>query len=144
MKNFGQLERLGLNRSRISDLSNIGSDWLLSLNLIDCEQVVDLNPLARFSRLQKLFLRGTNVSVVSALASLKNLEDLDLGFTNVSDISPLANHPELESLNLVDTEVRDLSPLVSCPKLKSLRLPADPTDDSLEKLKSKLGIRLNG
>ena len=144
LKNFGQLERLGLNRSRISDLSNIGSDWLLSLNLIDCEQVVDLNPLARFSRLQKLCLRGTNVSVVSALASLKNLEDLDLGFTKVSDISPLANHPELESLNLVDTEVRDLSPLVSCPKLKSLRLPADPTDDSLEKLKSKLGIRLNG
>ena len=85
-KLFGErVERVGLSRTQVSDLS----------------------PLAKLKSLNQLHLDNTQVSDLSPLAELKSLEVLYLHIMQVSDLSPLAELKSLRRLVLKNTQVSD-------------------------------------
>ena len=68
-------------------------------------QVTDVTPLARLTKLEELFLDDTHVRDVTPLAALKKLRILQLEGTRVKDVTPLAGLTRLQLLDLRDTQV---------------------------------------
>lgn len=96
------------------------TDMLLLTSLIAHESAItNLTGLEFAANLQKLELRGNQISDISPLAGLINIEWLELFENQISDISALSDLTRLEYLWLYRNEISDISPLS---KLKSLRL----------------------
>ena len=68
--------------------------------------------IGSLTALNRLDLRGTQVSDISALSNLTALSSLDLKGTQVSDILALSGLTALNRLELSGTQVSDLSPLL--------------------------------
>ncbi len=119
---FGPNGGLGVERTRLTDLSALaGLTALQSLDLTGT-QVVDLSALAGLTTLQSLSVMDTPVADLSALAGLTALQSLDLMHTPVVDLSVLAGLTALQRLDLYGTQVADLSALAGLTALQSLAI----------------------
>ncbi len=126
---FGPNGGLGIERTRLTDLSALaGLTALQSLDLWGTP-VVDLSVLAGLTALQRLDLYGTQVADLSALAGLTALQSLAIGDTLVADLSVLTGLTALQSLDLWGTPVTDLSALAGLTALQSLDLGGTPVTD---------------
>jgi hypothetical protein len=114
-----ELRFLSISHTQIGDLSPLTNLHNLETINFSRTNVSDLSPLAKH-RLKRVWMRGTEVSDISALAGMDSLILLDLYKTKVSDIAPLSTAKNLETLSLNWTEVADVEPLVGLKKLKSL------------------------
>lgn len=99
-----------------------------NLNLIR-KNIVDLQPLVRFTGLRELLLSANPLEDISPLAALSSLNTLYISKTNVRDISPLAPLKELKKLSISDTPVASLEVLQQLPKLKSLNIEKTEVSD---------------
>ncbi|MBE9226377.1 leucine-rich repeat domain-containing protein [Phormidium sp. LEGE 05292] len=95
-------------------------------------QLTDLRPLASFTHLTSLDLRGafkdqdrSKLSDISILSTFTNLTELNLSSNSITDLSPLSTLTELRELNLSRNFITDLTPLKALKNLTVLSLSGD-------------------
>ncbi len=115
-----KLRRLNLERTRISDLTEIGKMPQLKFLELNRTRVRDLGPLSACAKLAELGLDATDVDDLRPLASLARLSGLGLNDTRVHDLSPLADHTQLTALALDNAPVADLGPIAGLTNLTGL------------------------
>jgi hypothetical protein len=122
------LKSLIIGGPGVKDLSALGGApaGLEELSLFMCEELVDVNDLARFSGLKTLILTGSEkVLDLSGLAGLKQLQWVGLPpeISQEQFAAFLAAHPNLRILEMVNCEnVTDLAPLRDLTNLEGLIL----------------------
>ena len=90
----------------------------LTLSGDDFSDLAVLPPdIGSLTALNRLDLKGTPVSDISALSGLEGLQYLDLSHTEVNDISALSGLTALRVLDLTGTQVSDLSPVLPLTQL---------------------------
>jgi hypothetical protein len=116
------LQRLGLDRTRVTDLAPLAGLKALKTLGLEGTRVTDLAPLAELTALQALWLNSTKVTDLAPLAGLTALQHLWLDGTGVTDLAPLAGLTALQGLWLDGTRVTDLAPLAGLTALQNLGL----------------------
>ncbi len=114
----------------IADLTGLGYCTHLTQAWLRGNQIGDVSPLARLTRLTWLDL-GWNLQIgeISALANLTSLRGLWIGFSQISDISSLASLTRLITLALWGNQIRDISALAGLTSLTSLDLGRNQISD---------------
>ena len=105
-----QLEELYISTEGISDITSI-------------------TPVANFTALKDLALRGFRISDISALARLTELNYLSLDSNDISDISPLAGLTNLTALEINDNKISDVSPLAGLTNLTEIEISDNKISD---------------
>jgi len=90
---------------------------LKSLNLSGNAYLQQLEPIAKLSLLEQLWLAQTEITNLAPLSNLVFLESLDISDTRISDLSPLSNLKSLETINISRTRVESLVPLLELDNL---------------------------
>ena len=112
LANLENLESLVISHNEITDISPVaGLVKLETLILSFNSELANISDLSNMENLQRLELRGTNISDLSSLAELYNLERLDLEDANISDITLLSAVTNLTELFLGNNSVVDISPI---------------------------------
>jgi Leucine-rich repeat (LRR) protein len=106
----------------IRDLSGLERCTKLQFLFLAGSQASDLTPLAKLERLESLTISMSKVRDVTPLAGLTNLQYLDLSGNEISDLKPLAKLTMLKDLNLSGNRIADLAPLAGLTALQSLTL----------------------
>jgi internalin A len=119
---------------------------LKELFLGPSEQLDDLSPIARATKLESLRASINQVRDISPLSGMTKLDRLDLGRTQVSDLKPLSEMTVLTELQLDDTPVEDLKPLEKLTKLERLSIQRTRVKDVsvLKNLKSLKFLYVSG
>lgn len=116
--------------NEITDLTPIAKlTKLRTLDLYGCADLSDLKPLSGLTDLTWLRIAGTrSLNDLSPLVSLTQLDWLDLNSCKgLADVSPLAELPSLKTLGLAYCrEVTDVSALFSAPSLKRVEITTCP------------------
>jgi hypothetical protein len=122
LSELNSLERLVIDRTKVSDLSPISS--LVNLVELDARgcPIPTIPPLCNLKALKKLNLRNTVISDLSSLGELEGLEELNLRNTKISDLTPLRRLRQLRWLQLQGTAVTDIRPLADLEALEVLFL----------------------
>lgn len=125
----------GSERLSLSDLTDlerlppeIGDLPTLALLGLENTRVTDLSALRTLKGLRELVLAGAEVSDIAPLAGLSGLQTLDLDNTQVNDIAPLAGLSGLQTLWLSNTQVSGIAPLAGLERLLLDRLPLKTED----------------
>lgn len=116
--------------NEITDLTPIAKlTKLKTLDLYGCADLSDLKPLSGLTDLTWLRIAGTqSLNDLSPLVSLTKLDWLDFNTCKgLADVSPLAKLPSLKTLGLAYCrEVTDVSALFSAPSLKRVEITTCP------------------
>jgi len=102
---IGQVQRLHLGSSGISNLASLASLTQLRQLSFSNSIVSDLSPLGGHADLRVLKLGNTRVRDLASIAGLANLQSLWLDNTQVSDLTPLARLAELD-VRIGDRQIR--------------------------------------
>ena len=124
------LDRLDLYRLEIEDLTGLESAKNLTWFSFAVNNVTDLRPLAKLTKLQVLF-GWTNRALtdISPIANLTELRWLNLGACNISDITPIEKLTRLEALNLSYNVIENITPLANLTNLTELWLTSNKIVD---------------
>ena len=120
-------------------------DMLRTLDLSDCVDVYDLDPLVSFTSLEDLSIKNCKkVDSLYALVDCTMLRRLDIsGCTQVSDIKPLGTCVELEHIHMAGCRsVTDVSPLGNCTRMKFLDITGCFQVHDLSKLIGCMDLRI--
>lgn len=120
----GSIEMIAKLWPRLTLLQIIDAPWLTSIAPIatlpleiitinGCDNLGDIDPIARLSRVKKLFLFDNKFIDLRPVGTLGRLAKINLGGTGRKiDLSPLASLPQLKSIYLLNvSEDTDLSAL---------------------------------
>ena len=102
---------------------------LVNLTFLALDGADDLTPLARFPKLEALFVSNSNIRDLKPLAGLTNLTLIHMGGSSVSDLSPLAGLTKLWHLYLPGGGISDLTPLAELTGLEELYLHHNDISD---------------
>ena len=127
-----QLERIDIDFidspvSVIHDTEQLSR--LVNLTFLALDGADDFTPLARFPKLEALFVSNSNVSDLKPLAELTNLTLIHMGGSSVSDLSPVARLTKLRHLYLPGGGISDLTPLAGLTGLEELYLHSNSISD---------------
>jgi CHAT domain-containing protein/Leucine-rich repeat (LRR) protein len=101
---------------------------LTELSLIR-NQIVDIKPLSKFTKLRKLNFSLNQITDVQPLSKLTNLRFLTLNFNQISDVKPLSGLTNLTELFLESNQIVDASPLTGLTNLTGLSLASNQVVD---------------
>jgi Leucine-rich repeat (LRR) protein len=123
VKNLTHLRELHLEGNEIYELTPLASlkaleGLFLNGNLDD----LNVAPLARVNRLQRLMLANGCISDISFLSSMKQLQWLELSSNQINNLEPLRRLTRLEWLSLTNNRVEDLNALGGLRQLQYLDL----------------------
>jgi Leucine-rich repeat (LRR) protein len=93
---------------------------LRELDLSGRNDILSLNPLTIFIRLEKLNIANAQQKDISPLSVLNNLKELNISNNPVTDLSAIAGLTGLTSLDISNTPVLKLDPLVPLKHLEYL------------------------
>lgn len=137
----------------VTDLSPLAELKTLTSVTVIRGNVVDLTPLSKLEKLNRLELGGNTgifdigplknltaltyldlgqcgkIDDISPLKGLTNLESLYIGGTSVSDLSALEDMKALETLDVSHTDINTLLPLSNLMNLKKLYISMTDVDD---------------
>ena len=102
---------------------------LVNLTSLALDGADDLTPLARFPKLETLFVSNSNIRDLKPLAGLTNLTLIHMGGSSVSDLSPLVGLTKLWHLYLPGGDISDLTPLAGLTGLEELYLHHNDISD---------------
>lgn len=88
-------------------------------------QIGDISILGQFSRLQRLYLTGSQLLSLEPLALLSELEVLDLARTGLYDLDGIENLTRLKELNLRECKLTSIERLAGLAELRSLEVGAN-------------------
>lgn len=120
---LAHLRRLNLGRGRLTADGELTNDGERNFEPRSKNNTFHKMPpaLARLSRLERLWLRGTDCTDLASFAEIHSLTHLNCSGTEVADLSPLAALHSLTDLKCSGTEVTDLSPLAGLHSLTDLK-----------------------
>ena len=111
---------LNIDISQIKELSNIEDLKIFS------KQILNIELIANFSKLRKLYLEQhdeNDIKNLLFLCNLKNINTLKLyGFHSVVDISPIKNLQNIEQISIRGASIQNLSPLSNLLLLKEIKI----------------------
>ncbi|PEX93234.1 leucine-rich repeat domain-containing protein [Bacillus cereus] len=93
-----------------------------TLTIYSGEGINKIAGLEYMKNLEKLTLRESNVTDISAISELRYLKFLDLSSNQIESIQPVSNLENLDMLFLRDNKIADLTPLSQMKKIKTLDL----------------------
>ncbi|WP_433775512.1 leucine-rich repeat domain-containing protein, partial [Bacillus wiedmannii] len=93
-----------------------------TLTIYSGEGINKIAGLEYMTNLEKLTLRESNVTDISAISELRYLKFLDLSSNQIESIKPVSNLENLDMLFLRDNKIEDLTPLSQMKKIKTLDL----------------------
>ena len=130
------LERLSLDKNRISDVKPLEGLINLQYLWLDQNQISDIKPLEGLTDLQGLWLYQNQISDIKPLEDLINLQSLWLLQNQIRDIKPLERLMKLQLLTLSQNQISDIKSLEGLINLKGLSLGQNQISDikSLEPL----------
>ena len=105
-----------LSNSGITDLSGLEAFTNLEKLEFPTNQITDLTPLAKLTKLKYLVFNkinehGTKPLDLAPLANLTNLEYLDMAKNHIADLSPIKNLTKLTYLNFIQNDITSIEPL---------------------------------
>lgn len=114
-----------LSNSGITDLSGLEAFTNLEKLEFPTNQITDLTPLAKLTKLKYLVFNkinehGTKPLDLTPLANLTNLEYLDMAKNHIADLSPIKNLTKLTYLNFIQNDITSIEPLRNLKSLKEL------------------------
>ena len=129
------LTELNLSEKDIVDLKPLASfTKLTTLNLSSVNTptppdraIVDVQPLANLTNLTELYLFRNQIVDIKPLAGLTNLTSLGLSSNQIVDINPLSKLTNLTELHIYRNKIVDPKPLTELTKLKKLNLSDNST-----------------
>lgn len=139
LRYFTGLRTLALDVCNITDLSPLQDLPLERLSLRK-SNITDISALAGISGLRVLRLTDNPLVDISATAELTALEELDISNTSVSDISMLSGSA-LRTLSCPYTGVADYGCLTSMPELTGLRV-SHATEEDIALFNTLTGLEL--
>lgn len=92
-----------------------------TLDLSSITYLQQLEPVARLSMLESLWLSGTEITDLRPLENLSFLKLLDISNTRISNLNPLKTLYNLEQLNISNSRVESLEPLHELDELQLLQ-----------------------
>ena len=92
------------------------------LNVSGSMNIISLLPITKMKNLEKLAVKGIQVSSLSPLSELRQLREIHFNQVPVADLSPLTALSKLLVLDFENTPVADLSPLAELSNLNSLNI----------------------
>ncbi|MDM5460772.1 leucine-rich repeat domain-containing protein [Bacillus cereus] len=93
-----------------------------TLTIYSGEGINEIAGLEYMTSLEKLTLRESNVTDISAISELRYLKFLDLSSNPIESIQPVSKLENLDMLFLRDNKIADLTPLSQMKKIKTLDL----------------------
>ena len=123
---MGDLTKLFVAKSGISDLTGLEHATNLTVLSIWRNNITDLSPIAGLTNLENLLVGNNPGLDISDLSDLTNLKRLSLASSDLSDISVLSNLENLEWLRLDNNDISDVNPLRNLENLTELRLARNP------------------
>ena len=131
------LTRLTASRKEITSLEGLETAGLLErLDVGQNEEISELTPLLRLTRLTHLDVADNKITDVSALSGLENLTTLDLRNNQITDVEPLKDLTSLRQIYIRGNEITNLAWLGAIENLRSdVRLPSvvDIPDTNLDR-----------
>ena len=127
VRNLKRLTDLDISGNPVADIGGIAT--LTELKTLFLNNIrgaasaatpLELQPLARLSKLKFLALGNNNIVDISALRGLTNLESLNLANNNLAEINTLAALTNMRNLNISANQVKDISVLKSLSRLEVL------------------------
>lgn len=114
-----------LSKSGITDLSGLEAFTNLEKLEFPTNQITDLTPLAKLTKLKHLVFNkinehGTKPLDLAPLANLTNLEYLDMAKNHIADLSPIKNLTKLTYLNFIQNDITSIEPLRNLTSLTRL------------------------
>ncbi|WP_293334440.1 CHAT domain-containing protein [Microcoleus sp. CAWBG58] len=101
---------------------------LTELSLIR-SQIVDIQPLSKFTNLRKLNLSSNQIKDVQPLSGLTNLRALVLNFNQISDVKPLSRLTNLTEIFLEANQIVDVTPLAGLTDITGFSLASNQVAD---------------
>lgn len=126
---------------RIKDLTNLveyydtdmsdltGLEYAINLERIYCTGVKDISPLTNSTKMEKLWIRYSNLENIDVLENFSNLTYLDLSYSKINDISVILKLTNLVELHLVDNNLTDITVLQNLTSLEYLELRENKIQD---------------
>ncbi len=123
---------------QIAGLEPLSKFTNLEKLMVKGNPVENLIPLRNLIKLKYLDIRNTHITTLHPLRYASNLKHLDFSHTLVWDLSPVANFTFLENLYFNYTPIEELYPLSNLKYLKDLRFTNSNVAkmDSLKRVKS--------
>ena len=121
--NTSQTINAGLLDRQINKILQIDS-----INIAGSDEITNLKPLSRLTRLTRINCSNTPVANLMPLRNLTRLVHLNCSHCPVESIEPLRYLTNLEVLLLDDTKVKDLSSITNFVDLKKLHINHTPAD----------------
>ena len=95
---------------------------LKSLDLRNIRNIKSMKRISELGNLEKLLIRGSNLSKIEGLKNQTNLKYLDLAVNNITEVKGLETLSNLENLYLSYNKIIDITPLCENSLLKLLDL----------------------
>ncbi|EJV42597.1 internalin [Bacillus toyonensis] len=124
------INKHNLNRENIND--PITKEDLLkikTLSIYSGEGINEIAGLEHMTNLEKLTLRESNVTDISAISKLRDLKYVDLTSNPIKNIHPIEQLENINMLFLRDNKISDLTPLSKMKKIKTLDLVGNNIED---------------
>lgn len=138
---FPNLDTLVLDGQGVTDIDELSNHSPTRVSLRD-NQIVDISPLCKDTKLQVLNISGNPITTIEPLGEAENLTELYISETNVSDISCLSGS-KLSAFDCTDTAITNYSVLESMEWLSTLRLSGVGAE-VIRFINTKPGIRFLG
>ena len=127
---MGQLNRLGVTRTQITNLTGLEhATHLRELEIGHNPLLSNLTPIAKLMELNYLDAGRCNISDITPLANLKNLTYLQLNHNSITDLTPLDNLTRLTVLRVEVNPITDLTPLANLTQLTRLQAESNQIAD---------------
>ncbi|MGY1460367.1 leucine-rich repeat domain-containing protein [Bacillus toyonensis] len=100
-----------------------------TLSIYSGEGINEIAGLEHMTNLEKLTLRESNVTDISAISKLRYLKYVDLTSNPIKNIHPIEQLENINMLFLRDNKISDLTPLSKMKKIKTLDLVGNNIED---------------
>jgi internalin A len=127
--NLTDLDLGGNPLTNDSDLQLLAQLTRLERLTLSGTDLTILPDLSALSMLESLYLAGVPITSLSPLSGVTSLKRLQFANCDVSDLAPLADLANLEYLSFQNTEVANLGPLAGLDNLRNLSVMHSPVAD---------------
>ena len=118
---FSSLGMIRCSDEQLSPLLKYCTD-LVALDL-GHQNISDLTPFSRLTKLKVLILGDTYIDDLSPLAALTELQYIEIFSCRFTDVSVLAELPNLIDVCIGGNNIEDITPFLSMTQLKTLWIP---------------------
>lgn len=126
VKNISRVMGRGKGIKNLAGLEHCTALMLIDL---DGNEISDLSPISKLSKLQSVTLSGNKINDIAPLKELTAMQLLDLSRNEVADLSPITAMKNLRTLYVANNKLSSLAPIAELTKIWSLDASANQLTD---------------